>query len=159
MSKDFNNGLVKALAGVKESAFNTGSNTPAEAKKLYVAARSKLMLDYMDFLHEKSEKIRAELQEKYKRKIRYSIYTTDETTEPCVVYYNSPPTDVKLRCTDIAIQSITRAANALFMATVLKAESDSRVFKKDEDEDGFYLIALDDCFSHFKKADISVKKK
>lgn len=139
---DYTQGLVKALEGITD-----------------ISVKKEIMLGYVDYMHATGTEKAKQLSDKLNRKVRYALYTGTEKEDAALAYYTTPRTELKLRVTDIMTQSPTRAAVALFDATVLKEESDKRIFEKDEDRDFFYLAALDDVVNQWRKADIAVKKK
>lgn len=138
----FSAGIAKALEGVTKSD-----------------VRSKICRDYIDFMEVKAKAKAEELSAKLKKKVRYAMYATSQTEDIALAYYTAPITAFKLRIMDIiSTGSVSRASVALFDATVIKNESDSRIFLKDEDNDLYYMAALDDVMKNWKKADIIQKK-
>lgn len=114
-----------------------------------------------DFTHayDEAEAKRKQLEEKYKCKVKMAFLATSLDEEPCVVYFRTATTFTKTQCIDLAEQSRSKAAERYFDATVIKEESDVRVFLRDNDDDVFYIGALDWCKQQITGASILVKKK
>jgi hypothetical protein len=85
------------------------------------------------------------LGEKYKTKVKVAIFRASAEDEPCVVYFEPASTFTKMQCMDMAMQSPMKASRTLFEATVIKEESDPRVFQQDNDDDFYYLGAIQYC--------------
>lgn len=113
----------------------------------------------MEQKYNDAEAKRAQLEEKYKGKVKMAFLATSIDEEPCVVYFRTATTFTKTQCIDLAEQSRSRAAERYFEATVIKEESDPRVFMRDNDDDVFYLGALDWCKKQILGASILIKKK
>jgi hypothetical protein len=99
----------------------------------------------LEQLYADAETKRAQLAEKYKTKVKVAVFRTGAEDEPCVVYFKSATTFTKMQCMDMAVQSPMKASRILFDATVIKEESDPRVFQQDNDEDFYYLGAIQYC--------------
>jgi hypothetical protein len=106
-----------------------------------------------------AEAKRKQLEEKFKGKIRMAILATGLETEPCVVYFRAATTYTKMQCMDVAMQSPMKASAMLFDATVIKESSDARVFDRDNDNDTYYLGAIDYCLEMIVVARDVLKKK
>ena len=89
-----------------------------------------------------AETKKKQLEEKYKGKIKVAIFKASANDEPCVVYFRSANTFTKMQCMDMTYQSPMKASRTLFDATVIKEESDPRVFMQDNDDDFYYLGAV-----------------
>jgi hypothetical protein len=106
-----------------------------------------------------AEAKRAQLEAKYKCKVKMAFLAAPIDEKPCVAYFKTATTFTKTQCIDMAEQSRSKAAERYFEATVLKEESDPRVFIRDNDDDVFYLGALDWCKRQINGASALVKKK
>ena len=110
--------------------------------------------------YEKAETHRIELEKKLNTKVKMAfLCVADNTVEPCVCYFRPATTMTKMACRDLGYSSPSKAAARLFDATIIKEESDKRAFQQDNDNDQFYLAALDWCTLENVKAEAYVKKK
>jgi hypothetical protein len=106
-----------------------------------------------------AETKRKGLEEKFKSKVRMAVLATGLETEPCVVYFRAATTFTKMQCMDMAMQSPMKASAMLFDATVIRESSDARVFERDNDNDAYYLGAIDYCLELIVLARDVLKKK
>lgn len=106
-----------------------------------------------------AEAKRVQLEEKYKSKIKMAVLSLGKNDNPCVVYFRTANTFTKMQCMDMAMQSPMKASATLFDATVLKEASDARVFERDNDNDAYYLGAIDYCLEQIAVARDVLKKK
>lgn len=110
--------------------------------------------------YDAAEKKRIELEAKLKCKVKMAfLVNPSEGSEPCVCYFRVATTATKMKCRDLAVTSPSKADSVLFEATIIREESDKRVFKQDDDEDDFYFAALEWCSTQNGKAAAMVKKK
>lgn len=112
-----------------------------------------------DQVYAEAELKRKELEAKHKCKVKAAIFRASVEDEPCVVYFKAATTFTKMQCMDLAIQSPMKASAAMFDATVIKEESDARVFQRDNDEDTYYLSAIHYCGELVVIARNTLKKK
>lgn len=112
-----------------------------------------------DQIYSDAEAKRLQLEEKYKGKIKMAVLAAGLDTEPCVAYFRTATTFTKMQCIDLSYQSPSRSAATYFDATIIREESDPRVFLKDNDEDVFYIGALEWCKKQVMGASSYVKKK
>lgn len=110
-------------------------------------------------VHEEAEAKRKQLEERLKCKVKMSILTMPGDEEPCVVYFKTATTYTKMQCMDLAFQSYSKASATLFEATVIREASDARVFQQNDDNDIYYLGALDVCLNSIMVARDVLKKK
>lgn len=116
-------------------------------------------IDYKS-AYEQAEKHRLSLEEKLKLKIKMAfLCVRDNSVEPCICYFRPATTFTKMQCRDLSMISQSKADKALFEATIIKEESDKRVFDQDNDNDDFFFAALDWCTMQNQKASAYVKKK
>lgn len=102
---------------------------------------------------------RKQLEEKYKTKVRAAIFKASAEDAPCVAYFKSASTFTKMQCMDMAAQSPIKASRTLFDSTVIREESDPRVFLQDNDDDFYYLGAVKFCGELVTYARNTLKKK
>jgi hypothetical protein len=111
-----------------------------------------------DRVHEEAESKRIQLEEKYKCKVKMAILAMPGSEEPCVVYFKAATTYTKMQSMDLAYQSFSKASATLFEATVIREDSDARVFVQNDDNDMYYLGALDFCLNAITVARDVLKK-
>ena len=109
-------------------------------------------------IYTEAEAKRKELEEKYKGKVKMAILSTAGGQEPCIVYFRTATTFTKMQCMDLAYQSYSKASSTLFEATVIREASDVRVFQQNNDEDAYYLGALEYCLNSIIVARNALKK-
>lgn len=110
-------------------------------------------------LYTDAEAKRKELEEKYKSHIKMAVLSAGNDETPCVVYFRTATTFTKMQCMDLSMQSPMKASAMLFDATVMRDVSDARVFERDNDNDLYYLGALDYCLEAIVVARDVLKKK
>ncbi len=101
---------------------------------------------------------RKELEAKYKCKVNMAVLAGEKGEECCIVYFKAATTFTKMQCMDLAIQSPMKASVTMFDATVIKEESDTRVFMQDNDNDTYYLGAVQYCGELIRVARYLLKK-
>lgn len=102
---------------------------------------------------------RVELETKH-GKVDMCILSADN--DICIGYFKKATTATKMACIDMWGQSITKSSQLYFKATFLKEESDPRMsidITKVNEDDYYYLKALDWCQNQIKYASQVVKKK
>jgi hypothetical protein len=112
----------------------------------------------LEQLYSDAETKRKELEEKLKGKVKMTILTTASDEKPCVVYFRTATTFTKMQCMDLAYQSDSKASATMFEATVIREASDARVFQQNNDEDAYYLGALEYCLNSIIVARNALKK-
>ncbi len=105
-----------------------------------------------------AEAKRLELEARYKGKVNAAILSMGKEDKPCVVYFSAATTFTKMQCMDLSYQSPSKASAMLFDATVIKEASDARVFDRDNDNDAYYLGAIDYCLGLIMVARDLLKK-
>ena len=105
-----------------------------------------------------AEAKRLELETSLGKKVKMIALKGDEN-DICFVYFLLATTETKKRCIDLSYSSLTKAEDFYFTSCVIRDGSDARVFKKDNDEDVFYLAALSYCGEQINTASRIVKKK
>ncbi len=115
--------------------------------------------NHLEQVYADAETDRLKLEEKLKVKVKVAILTADANEEPCVVFFRTATTFTKMQCIDLAMQSPMKASATMFDATVIREASDPRVFQMDNDNDAYYLGAIQFCGGLIKVARNSLKKK
>lgn len=106
-----------------------------------------------------AEAKRAELEQKYKSKVNMAVLAVSADEEPCIAYFRSATTFTKMQCIDLSMQSPMKASATMFEATVIREATDPRVFRQDNDNDAYYLGALQYCGEVIEIAHAYLKKK
>ena len=113
----------------------------------------------IDQVYAEAETKRQQLEERFKGKVKVAILTAGVEEEPCVVYFRAATTFTKMQCIDLTLQSYMKASATMFEATVIREASDPRVFEQDNDNDAYYLGALQYCGGLIRIAKNLLKKK
>jgi hypothetical protein len=113
----------------------------------------------IDQVYADAEAKRAQLEERLKSKVKVAILTAGADEEPCVVYFRAATTFTKMQCIDLTLQSYMKASATMFEATVIRESSDPRVFQQDNDNDAYYLGAIQYCGGLIRIAKNLLKKK
>jgi hypothetical protein len=114
---------------------------------------------HLEQVYADAETDRKKLEEKYKGKVKVAVLTLNSEDEPCVVFFRTATTFTKMQCMDLAYQSYSKASATLFDATVIREASDTRVFQQNDDNDAYYLGALEFCLNTIIVARDTLKKK
>jgi len=114
---------------------------------------------HLEQVYADAETDRLKLEDKLKCKVKVAILSSGADDEPCVVFFRTATTFTKMQCIDMAMQSPMKASATMFDATVIREASDARVFQMDNDNDAYYLGAIQYCGGLIKVARDSLKKK
>lgn len=111
-------------------------------------------------VYDDAEKKRIELEAKLKIKVKKLVLAAKPLSdEPCICFFRPATTYTKMQCRDLMYSSPSKAAALLFDCTLIKEESDKRVLIQDNDEDYFYMGALEWCSEQNLIATSFIKKK
>jgi len=114
----------------------------------------------MEVVQEQVENKRLELQEKLKRPV-YSYIVDMEDDDYAICFIQEPQRLTKMRIIDMLAQSqgVTAAGQTLFESSVIREESDQRIFSQDCKYDALYLTIITNCVDLISVYSDVLKKK
>lgn len=115
----------------------------------------------MEKVQEQVEEKRIQLQTDLKRQVYSYIIDMDEEDDYAVCFIQEPQRLTKMRIIDMLAQQqgVTAAGQMLFESSVIREESDKRIFSQDSKYDALYLTIITNCVDLITVYSDVIKKK